>query len=52
MTTYIYTLECPIKHTIIYVGKTINIKERYHTVQKNLQKLSNCTLSYFVSIAF
>ena len=31
MITYIYTLECPIKHTIFYVGKTGNVKERYHT---------------------
>jgi group I intron endonuclease len=29
MMIYIYTLECPIKHTIIYVGKTINLKNRY-----------------------
>lgn len=28
---YIYTLECPINHVVIYVGKTINLKERYHS---------------------
>lgn len=44
MTVYIYTLECPLKHTIIYVGKTINLKERYKghcTLSKHKSKIGN-----------
>ena len=31
MNIYIYTLECPIKNNIFYIGKTKNLKERYHS---------------------
>jgi group I intron endonuclease len=41
--TFIYTLSHPITNEIRYVGKTINLKERYHkhTNKKISEKLSN-----------
>lgn len=40
---YIYTLKCPIKNEIFYVGKTINLKDRYskhcHPTKRTGKKL-------------
>ena len=50
--TYIYTLSDPTTNTVKYVGKTINIKERYRTYIKQAKncKRNNLVINWIKSL--
>ena len=47
---YIYTLSDPITNEIRYVGKTINIKERYRKHLENITKRKTYLYSWMKSL--